>query len=65
LILDVLKSQLGIQFAIVKTQSEILTQQLTHQQIKARFIRVALDKMPASLKKWNGSPRKNQGLSLP
>lgn len=66
LILDVLKSQLGIQFAIVKDQSEIFTQQLTHQHIKARFIRVALEKIPASLKKmeWQ-SKEKIDDLPFP
>lgn len=51
IILDFLKSQLGIQTAIVLNQAELYTQQLSHQQIKARFIRVELIDMPNSLKK--------------
>jgi A/G-specific adenine glycosylase len=51
IVLDFLKHQLGIQVAMVLNQSELFTQQLTHQQIKARFIHVELLEMPASLKK--------------
>ncbi len=50
-VLDFLKSQLGIQTAIVLHQSELFTQQLTHQQIKAKFLLVKLFDMPTSLKK--------------
>lgn len=49
--LDFLKSQLGIHTAIVKEQSELFTQQLTHQQIKARFMRIELLSKPESLRK--------------
>lgn len=51
MLLDFLKAQLGIHTAIVKEQSETFTQQLTHQQIKARFIRVELLEKPETLKK--------------
>ena len=50
-VLDFLKHQLGIQTAILVNHSEPFTQQLTHQQIKARFIQVELLEMPESLKK--------------
>ena len=52
-LLDFLKSQLGIHTATIKDQSELFAQQLTHQQIKARFIRVELFEMPESLQKIN------------
>lgn len=51
IILDFLKSQLGIQAAIIVNQSEQYTQQLTHQQIKAKFIHVELLEIPESFKK--------------
>jgi A/G-specific adenine glycosylase len=65
-ILDFLKSQLGIQTAIVNDQSALFTQQLTHQQIKARFIRVELLSKPNSLvkKDWK-SLRKIADLPFP
>ncbi len=50
-ILDFLSAQLGIHGAIVKDQSALFTQQLTHQQIKARFIPIELLEMPNSLQK--------------
>ena len=65
-ILDFLKSQLGIHEAIIKDQSALFTQQLTHQQIKARFIRVELFNQPESLRKkdWT-SLRKIAALPFP
>ncbi len=50
-VLELLQDQLGIKTAVVKSVSELLLQQLTHQQIKARFIRVELSKKPALLTK--------------
>lgn len=58
-ILDFLKGQLGIDIAIVNEEPELITQQLTHQQIKATFIRVELKTKPISLKKqgWTTLPK--------
>jgi A/G-specific adenine glycosylase len=58
-ILDFLKSQLGIPIALIKEQSEIFIQKLTHQQINAKFIRVELLKKPNSLRKqdWISLPK--------
>lgn len=50
-ILELLQDQLGIKTAVVKSVSELLVQQLTHQQIKARFIQVELTQKPALLTK--------------
>jgi A/G-specific adenine glycosylase len=51
IILDFLSHQLGIHTAIILNLSEIFTQQLTHQQIKARFIHIELMELPASFEK--------------
>jgi A/G-specific adenine glycosylase len=51
IILDFLSHQLGIHNAIILNLSEIFTQQLTHQQIKARFIHIELIEMPAGFEK--------------
>jgi len=48
-IMELLQDQLGIKTAVVKGVSDLLVQQLTHQQIKARFIHVILDKKPGLL----------------
>jgi A/G-specific adenine glycosylase len=58
-ILDFLKSQIGIHTAIILHQSELHIQQLTHQQIKAKFIRVKLLEMPAGLKKFDWFTKQN------
>ncbi|MEX6690457.1 A/G-specific adenine glycosylase [Danxiaibacter flavus] len=50
-VLDVLSSQLNIKKAEVKDISPLISQQLTHQTIKAVFVRVILPEIPASLKK--------------
>jgi A/G-specific adenine glycosylase len=50
-VLDFLSHQLGIQTAIIVSQSEQFIQQLTHQQIKTSFIHIELLEMPVSLKK--------------
>jgi A/G-specific adenine glycosylase len=57
---------LGIHTAIIKDQSALFAQQLTHQQIKARFIRVELFNQPESLRKkdWT-SLRKIAELPFP
>jgi A/G-specific adenine glycosylase len=49
-ILEFLRNQLGVHSATVKEQSEPISQQLTHQQIKARFIRVNLLSKPRGLR---------------
>ena len=59
LVLELLQDQLGIKTAIVKTVSELLLQQLTHQQIKARFIQVVLTKKPALLTKGQWIDKKS------
>jgi A/G-specific adenine glycosylase len=59
LVLELLQDQLGIKTAVVKTVSELLLQQLTHQQIKARFIQVALTKKPALLTKGQWIDKKS------
>jgi A/G-specific adenine glycosylase len=58
-ILNFLSAQFGIHTAIVKDQSALFTQQLTHQQIKAKFIHVELLEMPDSLQKldWYQKPK--------
>ncbi len=48
-----LSGQLGIKTAVVTSISPLLKQQLTHQQIKARFIQIQLTQKPTSLKKEN------------
>jgi A/G-specific adenine glycosylase len=50
-VMELLQDQLGIQTGVVKEVSDLLVQQLTHQQIKARFIQVVLTKKPALLTK--------------
>jgi A/G-specific adenine glycosylase len=50
-VLELLQDQLGIKTAVVKGVSDLLVQQLTHQQIKARFIHVILNKKPVLLTK--------------
>ena len=45
-VLDFLKDQLGIQSAVLQAISGVAVQQLTHQQIKAQFIRIKLLKKP-------------------
>lgn len=57
-VLDFLKSQLGISTAVVLDISPVITQQLTHQQIKAQFIRVELFAKPLSLQKQSWQPVK-------
>lgn len=56
--IDFLKKQLGIDTAILIELSPVFSQQLTHQQIKAQFIRIKLFKKPASLKKLSWHPQK-------
>lgn len=65
-VLELLQDQLGIKTAVVKSVSELLVQQLTHQQIKARFIQVELSKKPALLTKgqWVDKQSVNQ-LAFP
>jgi A/G-specific adenine glycosylase len=66
IILDFLKSQLGIHTAFVLHQSKNYTQQLSHQQIKACFIQVEIMEMPASLKKMEWySKQKIKELAFP
>ncbi len=59
IIISFLKKQLGIPVAIVIDISAVFSQQLTHQQIKARFIRIKLFEKPASLKKLKWQTLKN------
>lgn len=58
-VLELLQDQLGIKTAVVKTVSDLLLQQLTHQQIKARFIQVVLTKKPALLTKGQWIDKKS------
>lgn len=50
-ILEFLKNHLGIDTAILKEQSIVFKQQLTHQQITAKFIHIELLQLPIHLKK--------------
>jgi A/G-specific adenine glycosylase len=54
-----LKEQTGIRNAMVKQISPVTVQQLTHQQIKGQFIRVALKAIPPFLQKYSWQPVKN------
>jgi A/G-specific adenine glycosylase len=58
-VMELLQDQLGIQTGVVKEVSDLLVQQLTHQQIKARFIQVVLTKKPALLTKGQWVDKKS------
>jgi A/G-specific adenine glycosylase len=47
-----LEQQLGINKVVVTGISTVQVQQLTHRQVKGQFIRIRLDAVPASLKKY-------------
>jgi A/G-specific adenine glycosylase len=65
-ILELLQDQLGVKTGVVKAVSEVLVQQLTHQQIKARFIQVVLNKKPALLTKGQWVSKKSiEQLAFP
>lgn len=46
-----LKEQLNINTAVIEHTSSVITQQLTHQQIKAQIIKIKLKKIPTVLQK--------------
>lgn len=48
-----LAQQLGINKVVITGISTVQEQQLTHRQVKGQFIRVRLDAVPASLKKYH------------
>ncbi|MBS1626612.1 MAG: A/G-specific adenine glycosylase [Bacteroidetes bacterium] len=47
-----LKEQLSINKAVIEQISPIITQQLTHQQIKAQIIKISIQKIPVVLQKY-------------
>lgn len=58
-VMELLQDQLGVKTGVVNSVSELLVQQLTHQQIKARFIQVVLNKKPALLTKGQWVAKKS------
>lgn len=59
-----LHNQLGIRSATIRNISPMITQQLTHQQIRGQFISISLDHIPEILKKGKWVPR-NKLSTLP
>jgi A/G-specific adenine glycosylase len=57
--MELLQDQIAIKTGVVNAVSELLVQQLTHQQIKARFIQVTLNKKPALLTKGQWVAKKS------